>query len=87
MAMFCLSDMDAESANKKLSCEKIMIFLVLSSVRVKLEQCHQGGWKVTEPHMRGNSDSSCPCTGMSLDVLIWRILVCSGLRLTGEETS
>lgn len=23
MAMFCLSDMDAESANKKLSCEKI----------------------------------------------------------------
>lgn len=77
MAMFCLSDVDAESANKKLPREKIMImiFLVLSSMRVKLEQCHQRGWKVTEPHMRGNSDSSCPCTGMSLDALIWRILV------------
>lgn len=52
-----------------------MIFLVLSSMRVSLEQCQQRGWKVIEPHMRGNSDSSCPCITMSLDVLIWGILV------------
>lgn len=30
MAMFPLSDVDAESANKKFSHEQIMIFLVLS---------------------------------------------------------
>lgn len=44
-------------------------------------QCHQRGWKVTEPHMRGNSDSSCPCTAMWLDVLIWRVIVLQSIYL------
>lgn len=62
MATFCSSDVDTVSANKKLAHEKIVIFLVVSSMRVNLEQYQQRGWKVIEPDVRRNSHSSCPCT-------------------------
>lgn len=65
MAMFSLDDVNAESVNKKYSCEQVMIFQTWANFS------RRGG----KSHVRGNSHSSCPCTAMGLDVVIWTILV------------
>jgi len=61
--MFPLSDVDAESANRKFSHEQIMVFLALLN-ESKPGTFQQRGWKPIKSHMRGSSDScaiALPC--------------------------